>query len=368
MKSGKTSKRVHFGYSIAAATLLYVMFAIRPLHQRPWLEPIDPVLLPTENYASQPRTTGLKDGIRAFANSRSFGYYTDSGEVTFMASMNRAAAIDESHILELDEESGTMLLRDAAGTSRKEIPISGYPYIAEKRLFILRPDQQAATEIDSEGRLLWSQEFGTRITSSSVSGNVSAWGLLDGSIKLVAESGAIVSELRPEDYSIGSDYPCIYSVAISSGGASIAAVYGLEDQYFLVFAKKGGTYELVYRKKLAQPVRSSEAAAFSGDGSCAIARTAEGLIFYDVRKKDGKLILNRYFSGNAASLKILPIGADTFAVLLAKGQERFAGLLKRGAFEALFPVAQDTAGLFSYDTILALSNGKSIARYRMNDK
>ena len=368
MNSREKPGRSHFGYGIAAATLLYVIFAIRPVQQSLWLEPIAPILLPDGNYTSQQKPNSRKDDIRAFANSRTFGYYTDSGEVTYIASIHQAAAIDEGHILEMDDETGTILLSDAANMSSKKIPIAGYPYMTGDRLFILRPDQQAATEIDNEGRLLWSQEFGTLITNSSISGNVSAWGLLDGSIKLVGESGTIVSELRPEDYSVASGYPCIYSVAISHGGASIAAVYGLEDQYFLVFAKNGGTYELAYSKKLAQPIKSSSAAAFSGDGSCAIVRTAEGLVFYDVRKKEGKIIRNRYFGGNAASLKILPIGADTFAILLAKGRERFAGMLKRGAVEAFFPVAQDTAGMFFHDNILALSNSKSIVRYRVKEK
>lgn len=368
MRSLTNRKRGHFGYSMAAATIIYVIFAIRPLHQILWLEPIEPILLPGDGYASMAKPEEAKVTLRAFANDRAFGYYTDSGGVTFISAISQPLAIDENHILERDEESGTMLLSDAATLHRKKIPLFGYPYIAENRLFIIRPDQQAVTEIDSEGRLLWSQEFGTPITSSSVSGKASAWGLLDGSIKLIGDKGTIAGELRPADYAIDSSYPCIYSAAISSGGASIAAIYGLESQYFLVFAKKGGIYELTYKKKLTEPVRSSAAAAFSGDGSCAIARTAEGLMFYDVRKKAGKIIQNRFFGGENTALKILPIRSDAFAVLLEKGHERFSGLLKRGAVEAIFPVARDTSGMSFYDNILALSSDKNIARYRMKDK
>lgn len=368
MKIQGSTKRGHFGFSVIAATLLYVVFAVRPLHQSLRLEPVAPLLLPEENYVSQTKVKNRKGDIRAFSNLGTLGYYTDSGEVTFIASIGEAAAIDERNILEMDSESGTMLLIDSANMSGRKVPMFGSPYLAGGRLFILRPDQRAATEIDSEGIQLWSREFGTPITSISISDTISAWGLMDGSVKLVGKDGSLAGELRPENYAIGSAYPCIYSVAISPDGASIAAVYGLESQYFLVFAKKGGVYELTYRKKLAQPVRSSEAAAFSGDAYYAIARTAEGLIIYDVRKKEGKLIQNRYFGGDAASLKILPIGTDSFAILLAQGQERFAGLLKRGAVEAFFPVWQDTAGMDYYDNTLALASGKVIERYRMMDK
>jgi len=363
-----SAKRGHFGFSVVAATLLYLVFAVRPLHQSLRLEPVGPLLLPEENYVSQTKAKNRKGDVRAFSNLNTLGYYTDSGEVTFIASMGKAAAIDERHILETDSESGTMLLIDSADMIGRKIPIFGSPYIAEGRLFILRPDQRAATEIDDKGKQLWSREFGTPITSVSISATISAWGLMDGSVQLVGKDGSLAGELRPENYAIGSGYPCIYSVAVSPDGASVAAVYGLESQYFLVFAKKLGTYELTYKKKLALPVRSSEAAAFSGDASCAIARTAEGLIFYDVQKKEGKIIQNRYFSGDATSLKILPIGSDSFALLLAQGQRRFAGLLKRGAVEALFPAWQDTAGMEYYDKTLALASGKSIERYRMMDK
>ena len=368
MKTQGSVKRGHFGFSVIAATLLYVVLAVRPLHQSLRLEPEAPLLLPEENYSSQTMAKNRKGDIRAFSNLDTLGYYTDSGELTFVAPTGQAAAIDKSHILKMDSESGAMLLIDSADMSERKLPIFGSPYIAGGRLFILRPDQRAATEIDGEGKHLWSREFGTPVTSISVTDTISAWGLMDGSVKLVGKDGSLAGELRPENYAIGSAYPCIYSVAISPDGASVAAVYGIESQYFLVFVKKGGVYELTYKKPLAQPVRSSEDAAFSGDASCAVARTAEGLIFYDARKKEGKILRNRYFSGSDVSLKILPMGADSFAILLARGQGRFAGLLKRGAVEALFPVRPDTAGMDYYDNTLALAGGRSIERYRMVGK
>jgi hypothetical protein len=303
---------------LAAIAIVYIVLAVHPLYQSLRLEPI-----------------------------------------------SQAPANDDERILVRDEESGTMLLKDPIGLIRKKIPITGSPYIAGKRLFILRQDQQATTEIDGEGRLLWSQEFGTPITSSSVSDTISAWGQLDGSIKIIDDKGGSIGEVRPADYAIDSMYPCVYSVAISSDGAYIAALYGLESQYFLVFTKKSGTYELAYKRKLTGSVRVSEAAAFSDDGSCAIARTADGLVFYDVQKKAGKIIKNRDFGGETTALKILPLGTDTFAFLLAKRQGRFAGLLKRGAVEALFPVGQDAAGISYNADILAISNGSSISRYRI---
>jgi len=348
--------------------IIYIVLAVYPLHQSMWLEPISPILIPDAGFSSSEQPKGGNGVLRAFANARAFGYYLDSGYVTFMSAMRPALAIDENHIMEMDEQSDTMFLRDAVGLSRMKIPITGYPYIAEKRLFILRQDQQASTEIDREGRLLWSREFGTPITSSSISGNISAWGLLDGSIKIIGNKGSSVGELRPADYTIDSKYPCIYSVATSPNGECIATLYGLEDQYFLVFTKKSGTYELVYKKKLAESVITSETAAFSGDGSCAIARTADGLVYYDVQKKAGKIIQNRYFGGDTVALKILPLGTDAFVFLLANRQERFAGILKRGAIEALFPVGQDAAGIATYADILAISNSSSISRYRIKGK
>ncbi len=90
-------------------------------------------------------------------------------------------------------------------------------------------------------------------------------------------------------------------------------------------------------RKLDKQVRSVQELVFSGAGDFIIGRTADGLALYDVAKKRSKIVHPSYFAGEA-ELQIRPVGKEGFAFLLAKGDERFSGLIQNGAIEALFPV------------------------------
>jgi hypothetical protein len=244
---------------------------------------------------------------------------------------------------------------------------SGSPYLASGRSFIIRPDQQGVSEVDESGQSRWIREFGTLITSASITGTVSAWGLLDGSIQVLDGKGVLSHELRAGDKGIISGYPCIYSVAISENGESLAAIFGLDPQYFIVFTKNGESYDLVYEKKLMDQVKSAQASSFSLDGSCVIGRTAEGLALYDMTRNRGRILHSRYFTGNM-ELRIVPVGADSFAILLAKGEERFAGLIRRGALEAMFPVEKGSTGLLVEGNIMAIQGNNAVHRYKVADR
>lgn len=216
-------------------------------------------------------------------------------------------------------------------------PILGIPYLENNRLFLLRPDQQGLSEIKRDGSFLWSIEFGTPITASSISASLSAWGLLDGSIKVLDESGRSIAALNPSSSEVDSKYGCIYGIAVSSTGEIIAAIYGIDPQYFLIYAKSGDGYKLLSSRKLDKQVRSAQELAFSTDGDFAVGRTGDGLAVYDVAKKRSRIVHATDFSGEA-ELQLKPIGKDGFVFLLAKGDKRFSGLIRKGALEAIFAV------------------------------
>ena len=249
---------------------------------------------------------------------------------------------------------------DGKGASLEERGL----YEKAGRSFSIRPDQQGVAEVDRSGRSLWSREFGSPITAASVSSSISAWGLLDGSIQVLDGEGRRLWELKPSAEGLDSAYPCIYSLAISAGGESIAALYGLSPQYFLVFERAGGSYSLSYGRKLEKQVRNAQASSFSMDGSCVIGRTGDGLAFYDVRRGKGELVHAERFSGEA-ELRIEPFGDCGFAVLLAKGGERFAGLVRYGTLAAMFPVAADSSDISIEENSLLVEGGGIVHSYKV---
>jgi hypothetical protein len=240
-------------------------------------------------------------------------------------------------------------------------------YKVRERSFILRPDQQGVMETDKAGVSLWAHEFGSPLTAASVSAATSAWGLLNGSIQILDMEGRLLDELKPSEHAVNSAYPCIYSVAISGNGQAIAALYGLDPQYFLVFTKKNHGYELVFEKKLVNQVVSDQSVSFSGDGLSVIGRTADGLAYYDVRKKKGMVVRTDYFAGEA-ELLIEPIGPDRFAILLAKGNGRFAGLMREGVVEAMFPIDETGSGLSVSGDIMMIMGKDAIHRYKAAER
>jgi len=237
-------------------------------------------------------------------------------------------------------------------------------YIVGDRTFVFRPDQQGVTEMSASGEPRWTREFGTLITTASISPLVSAWGLLDGSVQILDGGGRLIEDLKIETKGIDSEYPCIYGVAISETGDYLAALYGKNPQYFAVFGKNNQAYDLLYFKRLDKQAVNRQAAAFSFDGKSVVLQTADGLALFDVEKKRSAMVHPAYFSGDA-ELQISPFGPQRFAFLLARGQERFAGSINRGSLEAFFPVEGGSRELSISGDIMTIRGDGLSQSYRL---
>ena len=331
MKSNMGHKPRSLGWVAAAVAFLYIILAQKPLTHSQVLEPLGTAPNPAEA----------------------------------MLEANPNIAYDGERSYEMDDKNGLVWMSDKSG--RKALTIFGSPYIAHERSFILRPDQQGLSEIDRSGLVLWELEFGTPVTAASVSASISAWGLLDGSIKIVDGNGGILHDLKPSAKGISSAYPCIYGVAISEKGESVAAIYGLDGQHFVVFAKKGDDYELVYDMKLDAWARTAQSLSFSGDGSSVMGRTADGLVFYDAVNRRARIVHADYFAGEA-EISIEPLWEDGFVVLLARGHDRFVGLLRKGGAVAMFPVDESFSDLSIENDSFTLSGTSAISRFKVAKK
>ncbi|HWR10515.1 MAG TPA: hypothetical protein VN445_01715 [Rectinemataceae bacterium] len=241
---------------------------------------------------------------------------------------------------------------------------AGYMNTAQGRAFVVRSDQQGIMETDKAGRPLWTHEFGTVLTTTSSSASLSAWGLLNGSVQVLDEEGQLLDEIKPVEDAITSTYPCVYSVAISENGKSVAALYGLDPQYFLVYAKSDRGYGLVFEKKLERQVLRGQQSAFSRDGNSVICHTADGLALYDVKQKKGVIIRADYFA-DGTELLMEPIGPDSFALLAARGNESFAGLMRNGSIEAMFPIDEGSSSLIVSGDVMTIEGRNVTQRYKV---
>lgn len=371
MESNVRSKRPHnyvsAGLILLCSALAYVFLSTQLLSHAERVSPADTIRLPDAFGATD--AGGVAGGSpHAFANNVSYGYYSEDGTIGLIKAMRAGVALDDEHLLESDPANGIVRLTSVKTGATAIIPLDGFPFIGEKRLFIVRPDQKAITEIDGSGRFLWSHEFGTLITACSISRTLTVWGLLDGSVQFVDQKGLLVGDIQPGSRDVSSLYSCVYGAAISGDAKLVAMIYGLEPQYFLVYGKNNGVYTLAHKRKLAEPVRSAQAIAFSEDGTSVLARSAGGFIYYDEGKKKSTIIQARYSQGSRTTAKILPMHKDMFASLLSDKEKSLVAVFRKGSLLAMFPVANDAADISYHDGILAVAGSRAVTRFKVGEK
>ncbi|MCE1195693.1 hypothetical protein LWX53_04285 [bacterium] len=238
---------------------------------------------------------------------------------------------------------------------------------ARGRYFIARGDLQGVSEVDRSGKQLWVAEFPSPVTVVDITEKLSAWGLLDGSIHLVDSDGTMNSAVKPASKGVSSRFACAYGLALSPDGSRLAVLFGLEPQHFAVFERRGKDYRLSYDMKLVRPLRGGQPFAFSADGRSIEGLTGDGLVFYDVAKGRAAILQDSSLRGDFEMI-IAPAGDDSFAFLAANGNERYAGLLRQGRVEAIFPVGTDSTGILVEGPNVIIQGRDMLYRYKVEGR
>ena len=123
----------------------------------------------------------------------------------------------------------------------------GYPVLLDNRIFILGSEQNALSEIDLNGRILWTYEFAAPLTSIDAAAGLVLTGSIDGVIEVLDNRGRRVFMFEPG----GSRYAVILGVAISRDGSRLGVVSGIQNKRFLKLERFGaGEYMVVYHEFL----------------------------------------------------------------------------------------------------------------------
>jgi hypothetical protein len=241
-------------------------------------------------------------------------------------------------------------------------------YWEEKgRYFLAREDLQGASELDRTGKQLWSVEFQSPVTAVDVTDKLIAWGLLDGSIHLVAGDGTVDSVVRPASTGVQSRYACVYGLALSPDGTKLAVLFGLEPQHFTVFERDGREFRLLADMKLNRQLRSPQRFSFSSDGKSAAGLTGNGMIFYDAVRNRASTLQTPMLNDDS-EMMLVPVGNDGFAFLTASGNARTVGLLRQGRIEAIFPVAADTENVIIEGRNIVIQGNSTAYRYMVESR
>jgi hypothetical protein len=350
--------------AVVAAALFYTLFASPSLGREPQLRALIALKLPEPIEFKEPLRKA-EAGWLYFSDMENFGLFSPgTGVVESCYRLSPHAACDGTHLVNVFPERGSMDIYTLAEARKVEAPFNGYPFLEASRIFLIRPDQQGVSEIDGNGGTIWSREFGSILTCASATAGRSVWGTLGGEI-VVQNSQGEFATIEPSSFGISLEKACVYSVAISSDGETIAALYGLDPQYALFFEMKGGAYNLAQKVKLENQTTRAEQAAASADGAYVVMRTASGLLVYSVRDRTSSLVQSERFGGET-EVGMKTWGRESIAILSASHDGKHLSIVRRGVLEAYFKVDDDATSIFTQnDKSLLVSGGSILRRYEM---
>lgn len=295
-----------------AVALGYFFLAQRPLGKDSPLRSIGSVALP-EARPAPAEIPAAKASEMAFSSARGFGFVD-------------VDTLDARHFI--GPQGGDATYRD------------------QGRTFRIRTDQAGAEEYDREGRLLWSWEFGSLLTSASIGDDSSAWGCLDGTVLTQEPGTGNARLLRPSAFGIQSARACVYSVAISPDGKKLALIYGQEPQIALFFEDRGSGWGLVHSAPLQEETYRAQAALFSKNGAWAALQTGAGLLVYDSASRTSRLLMEGKL-GDDHRIQFARLGDEGIALLDITPEENRLGLLQGYSLEAWIRLDPDSSGLSS---------------------
>ncbi|MCQ2574299.1 MAG: hypothetical protein MJ182_10430 [Treponema sp.] len=268
MKNKKTTFALLF---ILIFTLLYLVFATRPLGKEYHFEPEweTSILSPTEKPDSS--------DIHYFKLSNKIGYFDNHGHITQITSIpeNHKASISENFycVYPLNAEKTDFF--NKTGFKCGTIDEAGFPYFIDDRIFIFLPGGGSVSRCDNNGKVLWLYEGIVPITSFASKTTSTAIGFADGTIKVFnTDSGEMTLEYAPG----GSDQPVILGLDITEDGHYIASISGQDKQRFVLAHKENTQVKIVHHNFLPENYSSQCLVHFTED---------EKTVFYNYKKGIG---------------------------------------------------------------------------------
>jgi hypothetical protein len=212
-----------------------------------------------------------------------FGFVGGNGGFLHVEKALYRVALSRRSFINYSRLGTDWILENAQGGRVLSFSGFGYPILGEDggRIFIVKSDLSGLIEIDRNGDLSWSRDFPAMITSLSLQKERVLVGLLNGSLLVLDGTGGPVFENAPG----GSRIPAIFGAALSSDGATIAAISGIDPQYLTVLHRVGSTYSELARTALVTDFRREARMQFSTDSRCLLLEGRNAAGFFDPQSR-----------------------------------------------------------------------------------
>jgi len=224
-----------------------------------------------------------------------FGYIETSGKFIFNKNITNniylnPSSAKETMWTEYEAEPASIAIKNIREETIMQIDdVRGYPVLLDDRVFIISSDQNSLSEINKNGKVRWTYEFGAPLTCIDAKAGLLLTGSLDGIIEIFNSDGERIFYFEPD----GSRYAVILGCAISNDGSRIGIISGIDQQRFLLLERFGNTigdYKVVYHEYLNNGFRRPVRILFIDNDQRIVFERTGGIGCYNIKFRRGIFI------------------------------------------------------------------------------
>jgi hypothetical protein len=365
----KNLKKIWFTGGLAFF-MLYFFAAVREIPPETvlvprWLSSLDtgrPVF-PGAAEASSPEADF--DGLFPFTLGNRFGYADSQGRFSINQTQKGAVYLSENLWAEYGAEPERVEVRNNLNETALVIEDPrGYPCFLDGRIFLAGNEQNALSEIDGEGKTLWTYEFAAPLTCIDAAAGLVLTGSIDGVVEVLDGSGKRVFFFEPG----GSRYAVILGCAISRDGSRMGIISGLDEQRFLLLERFGqGESKVIYHEFLGNGFRRPAHIRFIDQDRWIVFEREGGLGVYEIKSRQGTFVP---LEGEIAAIDRAGGDGLCFIIINSRSAERKAlvGVKLPGRIIMRAPFKSEGVFLDRTGSRLVVGGGSTLASFELEKK
>ena len=305
------------------------------------------------------------EGLIPFTLGSRFGYVNSTGHFSVNRTKTGEVYLSEKLWAEYEAEPYFIEINDTAGNVALKVENPrGYPVLLDERMFLVGSEQNALSEIDSSGDILWTYEFAAPLTCIDTAAGLVLTGSLDGAVEVLNNRGERLFFFETS----GSRYAVILGCTISRDGSRLGVISGIDDQRFLLMERFGnaGDYKVIYHEFLENGFRRPVHIAFIDQDRWLVFERQGGLGAYELSSRQGTKI---DLEGEIAAVDKTG-GQGLFFVITSQSalQKKLVGIRLPGKTILEAPFQSNNVFLGRRGSRLFIGGGSILASFELEKK
>ncbi|GMO31024.1 MAG: hypothetical protein Ta2F_06100 [Termitinemataceae bacterium] len=271
---------------VLAIFISYALIAAEPVPQETvlqlqWIKSLE------SGYKSEITDIQAQDANYAntlipFKLDNHFGYISEDGSFALNKTRQGYISINKDFFAEYSGTDNKIALKDSSGNTVFTIENKqAYPFFLDNRIFLMHKEQNAISELNKEGDVLWTFDFPSLISAADASGDFLLCGMIDGTVMLVDNKGKLVDSFSPS----GSRVSVVYGCAISKDGTKAAVICGLDKQRFIFFEQLNSTWRITYHSFLDNGFRRPVFIQFADNDGRVVYERENAIDIYEIQTR-----------------------------------------------------------------------------------